>query len=157
MGTSDAQDTAQVRGGWRNLERGQSLVEVSIGFVILVIIVSGLLDLGRAYFIHIALEDGAGEAALYLSINPGCRTAADGDDCADPNNAEYRALNAGGAQVDWPAATINIERPDPYGVGDPVSVSITYPFHLISPFVPRFAGINPIYLGVNASQVIIGE
>jgi len=157
MGTSDVRDTSQARKGWQPLERGQSLVEVSIGFVILVIIISGLLDLGRAYFIHIALEDGVGEAALYLSINPGCRTAADGPECADPNNAEYRALNAGGAQVDWPTATIDIERPEPYGVGDPVSVSITYPFHLISPFIPRIAGVNPIYLGVSASQVIIGE
>lgn len=149
--------TVNNRGHWRQFERGQSLVEVSIGFVILVIILSGLLDLGRAYFIHIALEDGVGEAALYLSINPGCRTAADGPECADPNNATYRAENAGGAQVDWHSATIDIDRPDPYGVGDPVSVSITYPFHLVSPFMPRFAGINPIYLGVSASQVIIGE
>src|SRR5882757_3411261 len=85
------------------LQRGQSLVEMSIGFVVLLIILSGLLDIGRAYFIYIAMEDAAGEAALYLSIDPECKTTADTNllhdppiNCADPNNADYRARNAGG-------------------------------------------------------------
>ena len=51
-------------------EQGQSLVEFAVGLVVILVILCGLLDLGRAYFIYVALEDGAGEAALYLSINP---------------------------------------------------------------------------------------
>ncbi len=139
------------------LERGQSLVEMAIGFVLLLIVLSGVLDLGRAYFMYIALEDGAGEAALYLSIDPDCRTAADGLQCTDPNNAEYRARHAGGENLDWSAADITIDRPDVYGVGDPVSVTISYQMKLISPFVPRFSGLNPITMTAQASQTIIRE
>lgn len=139
------------------LERGQSLVEVSIGFVLLLITLSGVLDFGRAYFIYIALEDGAGEAALYLSIDPTCRRALDGPQCSDPNNAEYRARTSGGQNIDWSAANITIERPPVYGVGDPVKVRIEYTMPLLSPFVPRFAGINPITLQTEASQIIIRE
>jgi len=51
---------------WQQAERGQSLVEMSIGFIILTLIVMGILDLGRVYFLNLALEDAAGEAALYL-------------------------------------------------------------------------------------------
>lgn len=139
------------------LERGQSLVEMSIGFVLLLIVLCGLLDIGRAYFVYIALEDGAGEAALYLSIDPECRTEADGLQCTNPNNAEYRARNAGGENVDWSTAEIIIERPPIYGVGDPVAVTIRYSMRLINPFIPQFAGINPVYMTAHASQTIIRE
>jgi Flp pilus assembly protein TadG len=140
-----------------DLQKGQSLVEMSVGLVILIIILSGLLDIGRAYYVYVGLEDGAGEAALYLSINPGCRTATDGPQCLDPNNATYRASHAGGENIDWSSATITIERPPVYGVGDPVKVTIQYQLKLLTPFMPRFAGINPITLTSQATQTIIRE
>ena len=140
-----------------DLQRGQSLVEMSVGLVILIILLSGLLDIGRAYYVYVGLEDGAGEAALYLSINPGCRTATDGPQCANPNNAEYRARNAGGENIDWSTATITIVRPPVYGVGDTVKVTIQYQLKLLTPFMPRFAGINPVTLTTEATQTIIRE
>ena len=138
------------------IERGQSLVEVAIGFVALLFILSGVLDLGRVYFIFVALEDGAGEAALYLSINPECRYANDGISCADPNNAEFRAKNAGGGSVDWSLATITLDRPA-LGVGEPVEVIIAYPFQLITPIISSIAGGNALTLFASANQVIIRE
>ncbi len=141
----------------RRLEKGQSLVEMSVGFVILVILLGGLLDLGRVYFIFLALEDGAGEGALYLAINPQCRTAADGLDCADPNNAEFRALNSGGDMIEWSSAVVSIVRPTPYGVGEPVRLSISYQFPLLTPIIPPIAGVNPLTLTVTATQTIIAE
>lgn len=139
------------------LEKGQSLVEMAIGFVLLLIILSGILDLGRIYFIYVAMEDSVGEAALYLSINPGCRSASDGVTCADPNNAEFRAREAASGNIDWTTATITINRPPVYGVGDPVQVRIDYTFTLLTPFVPRFSGVNPLTLTTEASQIIIRE
>lgn len=173
----------------RRWERGQSLVEMSIGFVLLLTMLSGLLDLGRAYFIYVALEDGVGEGVLYLSLFPACRTEADsfdyngdgdladlvdtnptfdsnGDsrpdndhdiDCTSPNNAEYRTRFSGGGLVNWDTAQIRVSRPAVYGVGDPVSVSISYTFQLLTPVMPRIAGVNPITLSTNAAQIIIGE
>ena len=146
-----------------NLESGQSLIEMALGLVILLLLLSGLLDLGRVYFVYVALEDGAGEAALYLAINPACPTAAAGSQCADPNNAEYRARFGGGSEVDWSIATIKIDIPTDalgnsvYDVGEPVSVTIEYPFQLLTPIIPKIAGLNPITLYTHASQVIIGE
>jgi Flp pilus assembly protein TadG len=143
------------------LQRGQSLVEMTIGFVLLLVILSGIIDIGRAYFVYIAMEDAAGEAALYLSIDPECRTAADvpakPEQCANPNNADYRARKAGGDNLNWTTAIVTITRPETYGVGDPVSVTIQYSVPLITPFIPRFAGINPVPLKVQATQTIIRE
>lgn len=137
-------------------EQGQSLVEFAVGLVVILLILCGLLDLGRAYFIFVALEDGAGEAALYLSINPECRYESDGADCVDPNNAEFRARNAGGLQVDWTHANIIIDRLA-LGVGEPVSVTVEYPFPLVTPLIPRIVGGDSITLTAKASQIIIRE
>jgi len=53
-------------------EIGQSLVEVALVLPILLVILSGLVDLGRVYFTFVALEDAAAEGALYLSLFPDC-------------------------------------------------------------------------------------
>lgn len=164
----------------RKLQTGQSFVELSLSLVVLLLMLSGLLDLGRVYFIFVALEDGAGEAALFLSINPKCacppRSASDPDldkrarecieridpayvpdaVCADPNNADYRARHAGGDDVDWSKANITVKTMNP-SVGDPVSVSIEYSFQLLTPIIPKITGINPLKLKAEASQIILTE
>jgi len=146
--------------GWRKRlgggKRGQSLVEIALSLPLLLLVLSGLLDLGRVYFVYVALEDGAGEGALYLSVFPECRTVADGVACTAPNNADYRARNSGGLAVDWAAATITMERPV-IAVGEPVKVTITYPFQLLTPILPRLLGVQQIMLTVEATQIIVNE
>ncbi|MCJ7658717.1 MAG: pilus assembly protein [Anaerolineales bacterium] len=51
-------------------ERGQSLVEMAMSLVILLLLVGGIVDLGRAFFTFMALRDSVQEGALYGSINP---------------------------------------------------------------------------------------
>lgn len=144
-------------------ERGQSLVEVALTFPILLLILSGMIDLGRLYFTYVALEDVVGEAALYLSINPGCRYETDNPDplvaneCANPNNAYYRAKTAAGWEVDWSRVTLELETPGVYGVGDPVKAKIRYSFLLMTPLFPKTGGLNQMQLSTLATQVIVSE
>ena len=51
-------------------ERGQSFVELAIYLVILLLLVGGVIDLGRGFFSFMALRDSVQEGALYGSINP---------------------------------------------------------------------------------------
>ena len=51
-------------------ERGQSMVEFAFGFVVLLLLLSGAVDGGRALFTYMALRDSAQEGALYGSTNP---------------------------------------------------------------------------------------
>ncbi len=53
-----------------DLQRGQSLVELAVILVILLLLVAGIVDLGRAFFAYIALRDAAQEGAVYGSICP---------------------------------------------------------------------------------------
>lgn len=142
-----------------SLESGQSLVEVAIGMIVLLVIFSGLVDFGRAYFAFIAIEDAANEGATFLSIRPTCHYASN-PGCDDPNNAFYRAAHSSSGEIDWSKADIDIDGFLVNGeatVGDPVSVTITYDLPLITPFLPPILGRDSITLTTTASHIIITE
>lgn len=143
----------------RNREHGQSLVEVSIGMIVLLIIFSGLVDFGRAYFAFLAIEDAANEGATFLSIRPLCRDEdSDGTDtgCDDPNNALFRARVSSSGDIDWDRTRITVSRLG-FAVGDPVNVTISYDLPLITPFLPPILGRDSITLTTTASHTIITE
>lgn len=54
----------------RKSEKGQSLVELTLTFMIVMFVLAGTVDLGRAFFALIALKDAATEGATYASLNP---------------------------------------------------------------------------------------
>ena len=66
LGSQEIMNSIQKR-----TERGQSLVEFAMGAVILLLLVSGIVDLGRAFFTYIALRDAAQEGAVFGAICPG--------------------------------------------------------------------------------------
>ena len=140
-------------------ERGQAIVELTLGMGVLLLIMMGLLDLGRAYYIYIALEDSAGEAAVYLSIDPLCvdSTYGTNNECDDPNNAQFRAFNAAGGDLDWTGATFSTSVPANFGTGSTVSVTIEYSFDLITPIITSIAGANSITLTSTATQTIVAD
>lgn len=49
----------------RKVEKGQSLVEFAIGLTIMVLLLSGIFDIGRAIFTQFALQDAAEEGLVY--------------------------------------------------------------------------------------------
>ena len=139
---------------------GQSLAETAITLPILIMIVSGLVDIGRLFFIYIALEDAAGEAALYTSINPQCWTSiGTPSKCANPNNAIWRAQNAGTGFVNWNNVNITLDPAfvagSPHPIGTNVSVVISYDVQLLTPFVQGIAAVNPITLTAGATSTVI--
>lgn len=144
----------------QHLQKGQSLVEVAISLVFILMVLMGLFDIARLYYIYLALEDSAGEAALFLSINPYCRYSTDvppTGSCADPNNAESRAKNSVGGDLNWDNVIVTIPIPGAYAVGERVEVTMTYEYEMFSPFIPSIAGVNPFPLSSRASQIIIRE
>lgn len=54
----------------RASEKGQSLVELSVSIVLMLTIVAGVVDLGRALYNFIELRDAAEEAVIYGSAFP---------------------------------------------------------------------------------------
>jgi hypothetical protein len=160
-------------------ERGQSFTEMALGFVFFLFFVMGMLDLGRLYFQYVALEDAAGEAALFLALNADCPAPPYHADCAKityvdeygvtqtgcppkcvgDNNARARASGASslidftkeGAELEFVrlAATATRE--------DMVEVTLKYPFELLTPVISDLVGSDTVVLEASASQVLLGK
>ena len=119
------------------------MVEFSLMLVILLVILSGVLDLGRGFFSFIAIQNAAGEGALYAAIDPRCPHASSAAGCADPNNVDYRAkFESPNGLVDPQAMQVYVaysDGTDQYSdatisEGSPVTVTVIYRFTMIGPF-----------------------
>jgi len=51
-------------------EKGQSLIELAFGIVVLLILLAGIVDIGRLLFFYISMRDAAQEGAVFGQINP---------------------------------------------------------------------------------------
>jgi hypothetical protein len=138
------------------LERGQSLVETALGMMFVFIFFLGMLDLARVYFISVALEDSASDAALFLSLFPDCAKDTDGA-CSGKFNAEYRARNAASGDLNWENVIYDADVPAPWGVGDRVSVELVYQLDLLMPVVSQIASTGGLTLTAKATQTIVAE
>jgi hypothetical protein len=156
-----------MHGSERKHEKGQSLVEFALSLPILILILSGLIDIGRVYVAYIFLEEAAAEAALYISLNPECvEEASLPGKCDDPNNGLWRARYSGSMQAiivrDPSRLTIesNIDNP---GLSDTVEITVEMPFYFTTPGMSALMesinpdGSNELLLHVRASHVVIQD
>ncbi len=141
-------------------ETGQALVEMAFTVIILVLILSAVVDIGRAFFTYLALHNAAAEGAYYASAFP-LRT--DSNAYPDPDNIVYRTRNEVPGQLQqlirWNAATITVSYSSsqtPPAVGSAVTVTVVSPFQLIGP-LPGLLGWNTtvISLRATATQTIL--
>lgn len=51
-------------------EKGQSLLEMAVSMIVLLMLLGGIVDFGRLFFTYIALREAAQEGATYASICP---------------------------------------------------------------------------------------
>ena len=133
-----------------------------MGTCLFLVIMMGLLDLGRVYYTFVILEDAAGEGAVYLSIDPNCPQSS--PTCPNPNNAAWRIYESSGdivnfddplqtrIFVEYPFDDVN---PGVRDIGEEVKVTIERDFDLLTPFVQGIAGGESVTITATASQTII--
>jgi len=134
-------------------ESGQSLVEAAVAMVVLLLIFMGVLDLGRAYFTYLALQNAAGEGAAYGAVHPSWHDPADN---LDPNNVEYRAQHESpSGLVNWSTAVVTVSAPNPTP-GNTIDVTVSFEYPIITPVISAFAGGDTITLRATSRQIILG-
>jgi len=73
MQTGESKSPARRRRSvWQRGQRGQSLVEFALSLSVLVLVFSGAIDLGRAFFIRINMDSMVGEGLHWAAAYPGC-------------------------------------------------------------------------------------
>jgi len=142
--------------------RGQSLVEFAIALPMLLILLLGTLDVGRMYFTWLALQNAAGEGALYAAINLNCIWPDDEPACSKSNrNAYERAISESpSGLVDWERITKDdfiVEPADRFGMtwGDPITITIYYDYDILTPVVAPLFPDGKLRLKARAMQKMI--
>lgn len=137
--------------GWVADERGQSLVELALAFPVLLLILLGLADFGRAFFYTSAIANAARAGAAYASLNAGPTTT--------PTTVSYKVCNETGfvaysATATCPGLATTVTQNGtvlaPSAAIAPqtdVTVTVTYGFQLLSSYlVGSIVGSNPVQL-----------
>ena len=127
----------------RKLERGQGLVEFSISIVFMMILLVGVLDIGRAFFTYLSMMDAAQEGAAYGAIAP-----LDYDGI----RARVRSASSGTVNfVDIEDSQIDVRTHCCPCAGNSVTVTIFTDFTFVAPFI----GGKTIPLSAKATDTIL--
>jgi len=135
----------------KNEPRGQSLVELAISLMIILLLLLGAVEFSLALFQYVTIRDAAQEGAIYGSINP-----------TDESGIQYRAVAT--ASDVLPQLTINDVDVTIHGdncegttSGSPNSLTVTITFaHPITfPLVGPMIGSNTINLTARVTNTIL--
>lgn len=82
---------------------GQALVEFALIFPVFLLIMLAIVDFGRAFYIQVAIQNGAREGARFGAIHPAW---VDSAAQANPDNIDWRARSEPGTAVNTLSVTI---------------------------------------------------
>ncbi|MGQ9682456.1 MAG: TadE/TadG family type IV pilus assembly protein [Anaerolineae bacterium] len=102
--------------------RGQSAVELALVLPLLLLLLLGTVDLGRAFGVWMALSNAAREGARYA-----CQDPYDEDKIAAYVRREVQSEGLAPAVV-----VVTVDRPSGYGGGNPIVVRVSYSMDLLT-------------------------
>jgi len=133
----------------RKTEKGQSLTELALMMVFLLILLAGVVDVGRALFAYIAIRDAAQEGALVGSIDPL-------NDCTVVESRVRESSNMPVDLSDTNIISVDCRLPASYCVGEPVGVTVTYDnFPLTMPFMGTLIGSQSIEISASITDTLV--
>jgi Flp pilus assembly protein TadG len=127
-------------------QRGQSMVELALVLPILLLILFGIVDLGRVFNAYIAITNASREGALYGSFHPPVDNAAKG-------LISDRVLQEARPTVILNPALIQITS-DGVVAGKAVTVTVEYPFAAVSMMMGSFLPSNPYNLKATTVMMV---
>ncbi len=120
-------------------EKGQSLLEMAFAMIVLLVLIAGIVDLGRILFTYLALRDAAETGAVFASFCPPT-----GEEGYQKVNAHIRASSQ--FPVDLTSPDIEISATFAAGTtGTIIRVTVTQKrFRFIMPLIGAILGTNEI-------------
>ena len=157
---SDSLPAPRVRAGFASLLRlvkpapggeqpaGQSMIEFAFTLVIILVLLVGLIDLGRAIFTYLALRDAAQEGASFASYNPSDTTGITARVCNSSNMVSDLCASPG---ID---TDVNLVGSACSGNGVEVVVTLNS-FTLVTPFLGAIVGSQTIPISARVTDSIL--
>ena len=118
-------------------ERGAATVEFAMFAMFLVLILSGIVDLGRGIYTAIALDDAVQEGAIFAAFTDDVAGVA-----VTADNIKARVVaSTSSPQLDFDAVTVTCgAQPRAKQDGSRVTVSVTHDVNLVTPFISNWFG-----------------
>lgn len=145
----------------KQIERGQSMVELALSITVLMILLAGTIDLGRAFFTWQAMRNAAQEGASYGSIFP------PGGDitCSNLTSPPYPQIcqriydNLGQVITNpYADALIHVSLPTNNCLGSTIQVDVyDNQFPLTMPFLGTILGTQTITIHATINDSIIKQ
>jgi len=122
------------------------MVEVSVILVVVLILLAGVVDVGRALFTFMSLRDAAQEGVLYGSLNPG-----------DSAAIEQRVLATSDLTRDLGASlAVNTTLSGTACTGNGITVHVLYDsFPISMPFLGAILGRQTIPISASVTGTIL--
>jgi Flp pilus assembly protein TadG len=145
----------------RQSERGQSLVEMAVSLMLILTLLSGAVDIGRAFFIMIALNDAAQEGALYGSIGAVIDQNGNGKyDVGEPVNtaAIVNRVRQSSNTVDLTDTVrvgVDVATGTPPCAGAGITIRVTYQFDFAMPLIATIIGHNTVPIRATMTNTIL--
>lgn len=145
-------------------EHGQSLVEMTITLIILLILLAGAIDFGIGLYSYVAIRDAAQEGALYASIDPTNTIEIEARVTSSSSlpvnlDTDLEESSGGfteGVTVSYFNGATPISSADACeGNGATVNVEVRYIYHPVTPLVPNILGIQEIPLTASVTNAIL--
>jgi hypothetical protein len=134
-------------------ENGQSLTELAVSMTFLIIVLAGVVDIGRAFFTYITLRDAAQEGAIYASYEP--------KDCSgilgriQETSKSPFDLSGANVSIDIGASTCPTP-PEKPCAGDVIQVTVTYKdFPVTMPFLGALIGRQTFDISASVKDSIL--
>jgi Flp pilus assembly protein TadG len=130
-------------------EQGQSLVELAVSLTILLMLLAGTIDFGRAFFTWVTLRDAAQEGAVYASIDP-----------TNDLEIEERIFNVLERSNTIPDPRSNVEVSHDIDaapcLGNTVTMVVDYPtFPITVPFLSTVLGTDTLSIHATVKDTIL--
>jgi len=147
----------------RDTQRGVALIEFAICLPMLMILVLGTVDFGRAYTVHEHVKNAAREGAVYAANFPYAQLDDGSGNCTDPNNIAYRAkaensssaitvtVTVGGTAGTPNGTGCDVNDPPP-GAGTNIVVKAKQSFSLFTPLVQQLFNLTSISSSVTVRE-----
>ena len=139
---------------WRK-DRGSSLVEFALISFMFVIVLAGVVEMGRMVLVYNTIANAAREGARYAIVHGADQKVSPsgpGNPCTCPDVQTVVKNFASAGLLNTDSLTITVSYPDGSNTaGSHVSVKVTYPY---DPFVNYFSSILNQTLGSTSQGVI---
>jgi len=126
----------------RRGEQGVALLEAALVLPILLMLVMGTVDLGRAVYIRNALANAARDGARFAIVDPRNTT------CIKTVAARYSSL------ANLTASDVTVTPPGTFDLGQPITVAVQSDYRPITPLIASAAGARTVAVRANATMQI---